>query len=87
MAKKQRNYGKSFVDRVLLSADTTIEIKPDDQQKAAELIVKKITDKWLEDNPQLVSDIYQLASKICLFNLKWGTELDAKDLIEREFKK
>jgi hypothetical protein len=54
------------------------------QQKTMEYIMKKITDKWFEDNPDLVKDIQELSDKVVMFNVKWGTKLEAKDVITEQ---
>lgn len=52
------------------------------KENVQEYIMKKITEQWFKDNPELVKDIQNLSAEFVLFNFKYGTRLNAKDLLE-----
>lgn len=51
-----------------------------EKEAIKELLLKKITQQWMNDNPALLQDIYDLSAEIVGFNAKWGTKLDTKGL-------
>ena len=59
-----------------------VKIHEKDSRDAAKAkILEKMTNQWLEDNPGLAEDIEELATKLAVFNTKWGTNLDIKDML------
>ena len=66
-----------------LDTDTDIEynriMKKENEIK--QKIIQKMTDNMLEANPGMAEDISNLVSMIVLFNLKYGTKLEPKDIL------
>jgi len=66
-----------------LDTDTDIEynriMKKENEIK--QKIIQKMTDNMLEANPGMAEDISKLVSMIVLFNLKYGTKLEPKDIL------
>ena len=54
------------------------------KQITKEDIMKKIMDKWFEDNNGLMEDISRLSAEINMFNIKWGTKLKPVDFIQED---
>lgn len=49
--------------------------------KAKEKIMQLLMDSWIEENPTLLDDINELSTHVVSFNAKYGTNLEAKDII------
>lgn len=41
-----------------------------------EELFEKLTRQWMNDNPILLEDLDEIARKVTLFNMKWGTNLN-----------
>ena len=52
-----------------------------DKDAVRRLLLRKITEQWMSDNPKLVEDIERLTSEFVMFNSKWGTKLNPVDLL------
>lgn len=57
-------------------------IKGVKDQNVKEFLLKKMTEQWMNDNPDLINDIHNLVSEFMLFNMKWGTRLNPTDFTE-----
>lgn len=50
-------------------------------KQVKELLIRKMMERWLEEKPDMMKDIEELTSKVIFFNMKWGTNLQAEDVI------
>ena len=44
-------------------------------KKVKEFLVKKYTEKWLEENKEMVGDYQELCELIMLFHANWGVNI------------
>ena len=59
-----------------------IKIIPNDKKdKAKAKIIQAMVNGWIKENPQLLEDMNKLAVEVVSFNVKWGTKIEAKDLL------
>jgi hypothetical protein len=60
-----------------------LKIRKNMKKEAVQLIVNKLFESWVKENPELLNDINKLSTEILSFNIKWGTKLTISDLIEK----
>lgn len=54
----------------------------DKKDEVMAFILEKEMNKFTKENPDFLKDVEDLSARIVLFNMKWGTKISPKDIIQ-----
>ncbi len=52
------------------------------KEKVMQRIIQKMHDDFVKENPQFEKDVADLTVAVVMFNTKWGTNIEPKDLLD-----
>ncbi len=61
--------------------------KKEKDEQVKEFLMQKMMQRWVDDNPDMMADIHELTSQVLFFNAKWGTKLQAEDVVNKDLMK